>query len=218
MHGAMIRAREAAEHALDAQQKIMGNVMRTPVANMREARKVTFDHFEQAAKKIDAARDRAEREVARIEAETSAPPEPKHVSGTMLEAEIRSALAAMKSEARTAALIAAVEKGDDQTLGAALRGPTLLTGLSEAEREALRLKWRQKHFPGERIAEKRSSEGGLAGLREVCRVLCQPSEKELVAEGQDNGACKQADDTRVEKTADGTYENDKRGNVDTAAQ
>jgi hypothetical protein len=164
MHAAMVRAREAAEAAQNAHSKIMANSMQTQIANMRASRKVTFQHFEDAAKKIDAARDRAEREIARLEAETSAPPEPKHVTGSMLEAEIRSALSVMKPEARKAAINEAITKGDDLTLGAALRGPTLLTGLGDAEREALRFEWRQKHFPSE-IERVRRLSAALADLQ-----------------------------------------------------
>jgi hypothetical protein len=40
------------------------------------------------------------------------------------------------------------------------------------------------------------------------RVLRQPGEKELVAEGQDDGAYKQADNPRVEKTANGSHKDD----------
>lgn len=87
---------------------------------------MTFQHYDDAARKIDAARDRAEREIKRIEAETHAPPEPKQVTGTMLEAEIRSALAAMKPEARARAISEAIAQGDDLTLGAAFaRSDTL---------------------------------------------------------------------------------------------
>lgn len=185
MHGAMRRAREAAEHALDAHGKIMANLMRTTLANMREARKVTFQHFEDAAKKIDAAR--AEREIKRLEAETSAPPEPKHVTGSMLEAEIRSALAAMKPEVRKAAINEAITKGDGLTLGAALRGPTLLTGLDHAEREALRLRWRQKHFRTEieRVTRLRAA---LADLERGGGLLLQ-----FIGNLTDGEAIKQAE-------------------------
>jgi hypothetical protein len=123
--------------------------MKTEMACQRAAREVSFQHFDGAAKKLDAARERAKREIERLEAETSGPPEPKHVSGSMLEAEIRSALAAMKPADRAKALSEAVEQGDDLVLGAALRGPRLLTGLGAAERDMLRHKWRARHFPAE---------------------------------------------------------------------
>ena len=50
------------------------------------------------------------------------------------------------------------------------------------------------------------------------RVLRQPGEKEFVAEGQDDGAYKQADDTCVEKAADGSHEDDQHGHIDAATQ
>jgi hypothetical protein len=143
----MVRAREAAEHALDAHGKIMGNTMRTQIANMRESRKVSFQHFENAAREMDKARARAEAVIAKIEAETNAPAEPKGVPDAMLRAEIRSALAAMPQDKRSKAVFQAVEDGDDDVVGAALTGPVLLTGLGVAEREAIRDRWRRKRYP-----------------------------------------------------------------------
>ena len=90
MCGAMTKAREAAEAALDANRKIMGNQMATQLANMRNARNVTFQHFETAAKKLDAARARAVAIIEMVEADTHSPPEPKHISASMVEAEVLS--------------------------------------------------------------------------------------------------------------------------------
>ena len=49
-------------------------------------------------------------------------------------------------------------------------------------------------------------------------VLRQPGEKELVAEGQDDSAYKEADDSCTEKAADGTHEDDQHGHIDAATQ
>ena len=121
--------------------------MHTPIANAANARRVTFDLYEQGSRKIDAARERTLKEIAKIEAETYSPPEPKHVSGSMLEAEIRNALAAMKPKERANAIHEAIENGDDATVGAIMRGPLLLTGLTASEREIMRHRWRAKRFP-----------------------------------------------------------------------
>jgi hypothetical protein len=132
MHAAMVRAREAAEHALDAHGKIMGNVMRTQVANMREARKVAFQHFESAAREIDKARARTEAEIARIEAAISSPGEPKNAADAFQREAIRNVLAAMPPEKRTAAVSAAIEEDDQDVLQAVFTGPTILTNFGKA--------------------------------------------------------------------------------------
>ena len=61
---------------------------------------------------------------------------------------------------------------------------------------------------------------GLAGVNGCLgrRVLRQPGEKELVAEGQDDSAYKEADDFCAEKAADGTHEDDQHGHIDAATQ
>jgi hypothetical protein len=149
MHAAMARGREAAEHALDARDKIMGNTMRTQIANMRESRKVTFQHFDSAAREIDKARARTEAEIARIEAATASPGEPKNAADAFQREAIRNVLATMSAEKRAAAVSAAVDDDDRDVLIAALTGPTILTNLGKAEREALRDRWRRKHYPAE---------------------------------------------------------------------
>jgi len=81
----------------------------------------------------------------------------------MRETEIRSALFAMKTEDRAKAITRAVDDGDDETLGAVLRGPVLLTGLGPAQREAIRHQWRVKRHPEEvaRVARLRGALGDL---------------------------------------------------------
>ena len=149
LSGALAACRAAAERALDTTEKILGNQLRTAEANAREARDVGH-HLQQAAlKRVDAARTRAQAEIDRIETSTSAPPEPRTASAVAVESEIRSALSRMSHDERAKAIADALERGDDSVVGAALRGPTMLTGLGEAEREARRHQWRQKKFPSE---------------------------------------------------------------------
>jgi hypothetical protein len=149
MHGAMVRAREAAEHALDARDKIMSNPMKTEIARQREARRIGFEHFDRAAREIDKARARTEAEIARIEAATASPGEPKNAADAFQREAIRNVLATMSAEKRAAAMSAAIDEDDRDVLIAALTGPTILTNLGKAEREALRDRWRRKHYPAE---------------------------------------------------------------------
>ena len=147
MHDAMQLGREAAEHALEAHEKIMGNIMLTEIARQRQSRDATFRFFESASKRIDAARDRAERAISHIEAATSSPGEPKSAAEAFQRAEIRNVLAGMSPDQRAKAIGEAIDTDDRDVLMAALVGPVMLTALGNAEREALKDRWRRKKFP-----------------------------------------------------------------------
>jgi hypothetical protein len=149
MHDAMRRGREAAEASLDAHDKIMKNMMKTPIDNARRARKVAFERFDAAAREIDKARAKGEAEIARIEAATSSPGEPKSTADAFQREAIRNVLASMAPEKRAQAVETAIEDDDRDVLIAAFTGPVMLTGLGKAEREALRERWRHKHYPAE---------------------------------------------------------------------
>jgi len=63
MVDAVTTAREAAEQAQGDVVAIMGNVMQTRSKNLKDADKAVMAHYERAAKKLDASRDRAERAI-----------------------------------------------------------------------------------------------------------------------------------------------------------
>jgi hypothetical protein len=149
LHAAMAHAREAAQHALNAHEKIMANIMKTPLDNQRRSRKAAFEHFDRAAREIDKARRGALAEIARIEAATASPGEPKNAADAFQREAIRNVLATMPAQKRAAAVEAAIEDDDRDVLIAALTGPTILTNLGKAEREALRDRWRRKHYAAE---------------------------------------------------------------------
>jgi hypothetical protein len=75
--------------------------------------------------------------------------EPKSAADAFQRAEIRNVLAAMSPEKRAATVGAAIEQDDRDVLIAAFTGPTMLTGLGEAERQALLDRRRRKHYPAE---------------------------------------------------------------------
>ena len=121
----------------------------TAEASAIRARDGALRLAEQAAKALDRGRKTAATEIAKILAETSAPPAPKGSDpvAIALESEIRASLRGMTREERGKALAAAVSNGDDATVGAFLRGPTYLTGGSDTEREMRRHAWRLARHP-----------------------------------------------------------------------
>ncbi|TPL06423.1 hypothetical protein FJ938_13165 [Mesorhizobium sp. B2-4-14] len=119
----------------------------TPQAHALRVRDIALKAVERAAGRLDAARAAAMADIARIEAETSAPPAPRDAHAVQMEAEIRSMLRNMDAKARGAAIAKAISDGDDLVVGAFLRGPAMLTGVGEAEREMRRGAWRKQRHP-----------------------------------------------------------------------
>lgn len=93
------------------------------------------------AAELDKARSVAEAELASIASATAAPPAPRDPGALAIEAELRAALRQMTHEDRRAAL------ADDRVLGAAMRGPALLAGMSEAEAAATAEAYRKRAHP-----------------------------------------------------------------------
>lgn len=62
----------------------------------------------------------------------------------MLQAEIRSTLASLPQTACVAAIMRAIDEGDDMVAEAALSAPKILTGMSPAELAHVRASWAQK--------------------------------------------------------------------------
>lgn len=119
----------------------------TVEAHALKIRDVAMQAAERAAGKLDAARAAAMADIQRIQAETAAPPTPRDPNAVQLEAEIRSRLASMDDKQRGVAIAKAIADGDDLVVGAFLRGPAMLTGVGDAEREMRRALWRKARFP-----------------------------------------------------------------------
>jgi hypothetical protein len=147
MVDALAAAREAAQDAADTYERVMLNPMKTRSANLKDAAGSVDALFARGAKRLDAARDKAERSIAEIEKRTAAPPEPTTIAGAMRESEIRATLAAMSVADRTKAVATAIDAGDDEVIGSLMRGPAMLSGIGSAERLALQDRWRRVRHP-----------------------------------------------------------------------
>jgi hypothetical protein len=150
LRAAMAAARDAAATAQEAVTTIRANKMATDFANARQAHEVAYVHQQRAFKKMDAARERAERAIAQIEEETRAPTAPKDLPSSMLHGEVRAALARMTPDQRSSAIATAIEADDHDSItlvAAVLNGVPATTGLSRAEIELRRHAWRRRRFP-----------------------------------------------------------------------
>ncbi|MEX2167418.1 MAG: hypothetical protein WD852_10445 [Methyloceanibacter sp.] len=139
--------KDAAAAALRGHDLQMRNEMLTPIARQRAARKVAFDNFDKAARRVDAARIRVESELKKIASATSAPPGPITPVAQLREQHLLDALAMLDPKARGVAIHAAIESGDDDLVGAALRAHPLVSGMGKAEIEMRRHAWRVKRHP-----------------------------------------------------------------------
>jgi hypothetical protein len=84
----------------------------------------------------------------------------------------------MNEKERSDFVAAALNNDDDATIAAVLAGPSMLSGLQPAEREAYRETWRRKRFPAEvdRISRSRKAlhafeQGGGDFLSEVRSLI-----------------------------------------------
>src|SRR5438874_13550298 len=106
---ALKAGREAAEAATAATATILTNRMATPAANNRTASNTNLKFFEKAARKYDAAHQRAKRVIEEIEKATFAPAAPKDPGTIALHSEIRQTIARLKFEDRAAAINLAIK-------------------------------------------------------------------------------------------------------------
>jgi hypothetical protein len=148
LSGAMRVAREEA-HALvnlvnaiyaDKSQPAAGAAIQAANAARATAKRVTD--------RLDAAHGKVSATIASIEKATFAPM-PDAAFGTTYDAEIRSKLAAMKPDQRSKEINDALAADDMALIGAVLRAPRITTEMSVADVEALRHRFREKHYPVE---------------------------------------------------------------------
>jgi hypothetical protein len=138
-------ARAECERTAALHTAVMADNTVTPGAAALRVRECALKGGERASEKLDTARARISREIERLRRETWAPPTPRDQAG--MEGEVRAALCRMPEKDRAAALAKAITVGDDVIVGAAFRGPAMLSGLTDAELEMRRTVWRQKTHP-----------------------------------------------------------------------
>jgi hypothetical protein len=143
----------AATRIADGINTIMADKMNTQLRNMQRARDLTWKRWEAASKKGDQVRSHVEASITQLEKET----QPKPPSDKVYAGEIRSRIAAMDPKTRMTVLGENI--ADQDVIGAAVHGSSLLTGLTATERTVLLQNWRQKHHGAmlERIARHKAA-------------------------------------------------------------
>jgi hypothetical protein len=148
LSAAVGRARSHAEQLEALAETLRRDPTRTPEGAAVELARTAPLIGERAAAALDQADTRLAGSVAQLGAVLAGPPLGVHAA---MEPEIRARLAAMSSETRRTALLAAIEAGDELTAGAALRGPAMLVGMAPSELEHIRQAWGRARHP-EKVA------------------------------------------------------------------
>jgi hypothetical protein len=98
-----------------------------------------------ALMKFDSEGARLAATIAGLEAKLRGPAPPAAV----VAAEVRAAFRALTPKEKGKATHAAIEQGDDGSIGALLDGPLMLTGMSATERDLLSARWAKERLPVE---------------------------------------------------------------------
>jgi hypothetical protein len=158
---ALASARGEAERVASLAAALSRDPTQTPDAAALRLRENALSAGERAANVLDAARSGLLAAIDRLDAQTAAPPQ--LLGAGPVEVEIRAALRGMSKGARAAALTQAFHDGDDQTLGAALRGVPLTAGLEKGEQEHWRTRYRyeRRRLEAERADRLRKALGAI---------------------------------------------------------
>ena len=181
LHAAMAQARQDIERFCAFAEAVTADKTSTPAANALKLRQAALRAGERAGDRLDQARVHAEKGIEQIRKATWSPPPPKDDAAARLEVEIRQRLAAMPHEDRGKVIAAAIKDDDDLMVGAILRAPSMLTGMSQVEQDYRRAMWRQRRYPNEVDREQRLEKavaaldrGGTAMLAFIKAMTASP--------------------------------------------
>jgi hypothetical protein len=149
LHDAVLACREACERSLDYKRAMEKDEKYSSAFKTKQVHETSWKHLIAASRKIDASRALAEAAIKKLDDETGAPPAPRDAHKIAMAGEIRMALIRMSHGDRAAAIERAINTGIDEIVSAIVSAPSLLTGLTDDEREMHRHAWRAKHYPQE---------------------------------------------------------------------
>ncbi|MGV3553204.1 hypothetical protein [Rhizobium sp.] len=104
---------------------------------------------EKTAQRLDSAKEAVATEIENLSVAMGTPPLPGTPYAVSLEQEIRSRLCVLQEKERDAVIGKAFADKDTTILGAVLRGPPMLTGVSEPRHNMIREQYRRDFHPAE---------------------------------------------------------------------
>lgn len=155
--GAIAHARESAQSLAALQRTTKADRTLSPESAALRVRAQALRNAERIAARLDAARAQARAALDMYDSATSSPPAPRDAVALGLEAEIRASLKGMVKESdRKKAIADAFNAKDERILGAILRGPAFLSGLSDIEHASYRHRYQHEfHREATIIANRR---------------------------------------------------------------
>ncbi|TIX17243.1 MAG: hypothetical protein E5V41_11485 [Mesorhizobium sp.] len=145
--GAVKAAREAAQRIVKFAEVTMRDRTQMPDAGLLQVRTHALSSSAAVATKLDAARTKVAGAIELFDKESSAPALSPDTAP--YEAEVRAKFGAMTAEQRKAAINDAFKTQNKMVLGAVLRLPAYLSGLSPAYLEVVRHRYRSQFFPAQ---------------------------------------------------------------------
>lgn len=155
LHSAMASARADADRIAALHEALSADKTITPEAAALKVRKLALQLGDRASAKLDKARAHTAKALDGIRKATWSPPPPKDLLAAGLETEIRARMALMPEKDRSSLLANAIAADNELIVGACLRGPAMLSGMSDHELELRRALWREKNFPDQFDREQR---------------------------------------------------------------
>ncbi|MER8853016.1 hypothetical protein NKH94_15615 [Mesorhizobium australicum] len=144
LSAALKLAREEAQALVNLHNAVLADASQPRAAAVIQVATAAQKTAERVAARLVAANTKVDTTIAAIEKGTFAP---EGVS--QFDDALRSSLKAMAPAERAKEIADALAANDMQLVGAVLRAPRLLTGMTAVELEALRHRFREQHFPGE---------------------------------------------------------------------
>ncbi len=183
-------AREEAARLVTLEEAAMADASQPKEAALLQVANAAIKSGQRVAAKLDAARASATAEIALLDKRTGCPAAPKDAVALGLEQEIRARLVSMKDKERTAAIDQAFADRNEAIIGAVLRGPAMLVGMSAAHHDVIRARYQREFHDVDAKRRQRIGQaleavqrGGTAFI-EIVRTAADDPAARLAAERQ----------------------------------
>jgi hypothetical protein len=172
---------------LAAHDKVMADPLSTPQRNMQRSAAAAAKRQQEALSRLDAAVERAQREVGFInDAVNQVPDAPPSYVVRMVADTLRE----LTPQKRSAVIAEALQVGDTSIIGPALFvGPPASYGLTRSERDMLRHQYQSSAYPAA-LARRTALEAGIEKLKQGGQALIAAHSKKFDQKMLDDAAAR----------------------------
>ena len=167
MRDALATARGSWQATLSAHKTVMSDPTKTEATNLQRSATAAARRQQEALQRLDAAVERATREISFIDQTVSTPtdPVPPHVVSLVADA-----LRSMTPTQRSEAIADAIQSGDSATVCALFTGPAYAFGLTRVERDMYKHQYLQAVYP-QALARRAALEAGIEKVKNAGQSL-----------------------------------------------